>query len=61
MLSDLVSDTTNEMLGRARQRWAEFGGSATIWVDALTLVRQRADETWADLAEIELARPVAVC
>lgn len=56
-----VSDSTNEMLGRARQRWAEFGGSATIWVDVLTLVRQRADETWADLAEIELARPVAVC
>ena len=56
-----LSDNTNEMLGRARQRWAEFGGSATIWVDRLTLVRQRSDETWADLAEIELNRAVALC
>ncbi len=56
-----VSESTNEMLGRARQRWAEFGGSATIWVDSLTLVRQRADETWADLANIDLARTVAIC
>lgn len=56
-----VSDETNEMLGRARQRWSEFGGSATIWVDKLTLVRQRADETWADIADIELNRAVAVC
>ena len=56
-----VSENTDEMLGRARKRWAEFGGSATIWVDSLTLVRQRADETWTDVAEIELNRSVAVC
>lgn len=56
-----VSEETNEMLGRARQRWAEFGGSATIWVDRLTLVRQRSDETWSDVAEIELSRAVALC
>ncbi len=55
-----VSGETNELFGRARQRWAEFGGSATIWVDALTLVRQREDETWADLAEIELNRQMAL-
>ncbi|MBI1354711.1 MAG: hypothetical protein GC160_10215 [Acidobacteria bacterium] len=51
---------TNEKLGRARQRWAEFGGSGTFWVDSLTLVRQRKDETWADIAELPLSHPVPV-
>ena len=55
-----VSEQTNERLGRARQRWAEFGGCATFWVESLTRVRQRQDETWADVAEIPLSHSVPV-
>jgi 2'-5' RNA ligase len=38
----------------ATVRWQAFGGVARLSVDALTLVQQRENETWADLEEIPI-------
>jgi 2'-5' RNA ligase len=43
----------------ARRRWEQFGGYADLWIDTLTFVRQRADLTWADLADLPLGEPVS--
>lgn len=43
----------------AQQRWKDFGGKASLSVDALTFVQQREDETWADLVDLPIGHTVA--
>ncbi len=49
-----------EILELAEERWRSFGGAAEHWVDTLTFVQQRADETWADLDDLSLGETVPV-
>ncbi len=50
---------TQEFLELARKRWAEFKGSRELTVEKLSLVRQADDDSWGDLAEMEIGQPVA--
>lgn len=50
-------ERVGEFYEHAKQRWAEFGGKATVRVETLTFVQQREDETWADLAEMPVGTP----
>lgn len=49
-----------EILELARERWRHFGGSADLWIDTLTFVQQRRDQTWADLEDLSLGDTVSV-
>lgn len=50
----------DEFLEAARVRWAAYQGSRRVRVESLTLVCQREDGTWADLAELPLGQPQPV-
>ncbi len=50
----IPEDRVVEFAGLATSRWQEFGGEARLFVDALTFVQQREDETWADLEEMPI-------
>jgi len=56
----LRPDTFQQCLELARRRWAEFGPPPPLRIDTLTLVQQRADGAWHDLAELALGRVPAV-
>ena len=47
-----------EILELARERWRHFGGGAELWIDTLTFVQQRCDETWQDLEDLSLGETV---
>ena len=49
-----------EILKLAQERWRSFGGGAELWIDTLTFVQQRADQTWQDLEDLSLGEPVPV-
>lgn len=49
-----------EILELAQERWRHFGGSADLWIDTLTFVQQREDETWADLEDLSLGETVPI-
>ena len=49
-----------EILELARERWRHFGGVADLWIDTLTFVQQRDDETWADLEDLSLGETAPV-
>ena len=49
-----------EILELAQERWRQFGGASELWIDTLTFVQQREDETWADLEDLSLGETVPV-
>ncbi|MCB1021612.1 MAG: 2'-5' RNA ligase family protein [Acidobacteria bacterium] len=53
-------ERVHEILELAQERWGQFGSSAELWIDTLTFVQQRADQTWADLDDLTLGEGVAV-
>ncbi len=44
----------------SRDRWRAFGTPPPVRIETVTLVQQRADRTWIDLAELGLGRVPAV-
>ncbi len=61
-LSMDLAERTSICFEQAKSRWAAYRGAKRFWVDRLTLVQQRSDEIWTDLAEIPVgdaqAQPV---
>jgi 2'-5' RNA ligase len=53
-------ERVHEILDLAQERWRHFGASAELWIDTLTFVQQRSDETWADLDDLTLGEVVPV-
>jgi 2'-5' RNA ligase len=56
----LAPGTMGPSVELARHRWAEFGPPPPFRIETLTLVQQRADGSWHDLAELALGRVPAV-
>lgn len=57
---EIQATQVDGFLDRAKQKWAEFGGSAHFFLDEVTFVRKRVDERWIDLATIPVGQPVHV-
>jgi len=53
-LSMKTPGRTAECFELAKQRWTRFSKPMWLRVDRLTLVQQRADETWSDLVELPI-------
>jgi 2'-5' RNA ligase len=43
----------------ARWRWSEFKHSRTVWVERMTFVQNTVENSWTDLAMLNLGSPVA--
>jgi len=56
----LQPDTFRNSLELAQRRWREFAPAPAIRIDTLTLVQQRTNSAWHDLAELALGRVPAV-
>ena len=57
---ELPSETVASCLELVRRRWAEYSSSDPVRIESLTLVQQRTDGLWHDLAELWLGRPQPV-
>ena len=57
LAQNLAAGSIDGLLGDLRQRWQRFGPPPPMQIATLTLVRQRADGTWHDLARISLTSP----
>ncbi len=53
-------ERVHEILELAQERWRQFGAGAELWIDTLTFVQQRSDQTWADLEDLSLGETVPV-
>jgi len=56
----LIDNSFDRCLTMARKRWEEFGAHPPLRIETLTVVQQRIDGNWKDLAELELGRVAAV-
>lgn len=57
---ELPPGSFDPSLRASRDRWHEFGAPPPVRIETLTLVQQRADRTWINLAEFGLGRVPAV-
>ena len=56
----LAPGTFEGCLELSRRRWREFGAAKPSRIETVTMVQQRADGSWKDLAELGLGRVPAV-
>lgn len=59
-LSMQIAERTQICFEQAKERWASYPGRRSMWIDRVTLVRQREDETWTDLVEMPVGDPQTV-
>ena len=57
---EIPPENVAECLESVRDRWTQNGPPPAVRVESLTLVQQKSDGTWADLAELWLGRPQPV-
>lgn len=56
-LSMEIAERTQGCLEQAKIRWDAYQGERSFWVDHVTLVRRREDDTWTDLVDIPIGDP----
>ena len=56
----LAPESFERCVEMSRRRWEEFGVPPSVGIETLTLVQQRVDCSWEDLAELALGRVPAV-
>ena len=54
LAQELDESQTRTVLHEASQAWARYVGPTTFRVESLSLVRQREDQCWIDLAPVPL-------
>ncbi len=54
LAQELDESKTRTVLHEASQAWAHYAGPTTFRVESLSLVRQREDQCWVDLAPVPL-------
>lgn len=57
LCQDVPEGRLEEFFAGARRGWDGFSGERGFLIESLTLVQQREDEVWVDLAELPLVQP----